>query len=76
MSKKDIKREHNRKQKHAQRMAARFVPDKMPGIWEDIRRAVGIDVDWGQRVQATTEAKSENAEAMMLLLHSTGDQSR
>lgn len=46
MSKKDVKREHNRKQKLAQRMAARFVRDEMPEVWEDIRRAVGIDVDW------------------------------
>jgi hypothetical protein len=49
MSKKDIRREHSRKQKLAQRMAARFVRDEMPEIWEDIRRAVGIDVDWANQ---------------------------
>lgn len=55
MSRKDINREHSRKQKLAQRMAARFVRDEMPEIWEDIRRAVGIDVDWANQCKPRRE---------------------
>ena len=59
MSKKDINREHNRKQKLAQRMAARFVRDEMPEIWDDIRREVGIDVDWASECKRKRKVKKE-----------------